>query len=125
MMGKENLDPNGQKQGDPKEALNIANLNFETGKSLNIIPDWISENQERDELISNTILRLYRLSIKILRMLARALEIEDDETHRIKVKIGLLQNMPVILNLDLHLDFFIIHVKIIESRKCDKSRCPY
>lgn len=84
MMGKENLDPNGQKQGDPKEALNIANLNFETGKSLNIIPDWISENQERDELISNTILRLYRLSIKILRMLARALEIEDDETHRIK-----------------------------------------
>ena len=111
MMGKENLDPNGQKQGDPKEALNIANLNFETGKSLNIIPDWISENQERDELISNTILRLYRLSIKILRMLARALEIEDDETHRIKVKIGLLQNMPVILNLDLHLDFFIIHVK--------------
>ena len=56
MMGKENLDPNGQKQGDPKEALNIANLNFETGKSLNIIPDWISENQERDELISNTIL---------------------------------------------------------------------
>ena len=59
-------------------------MNFETGKSLNIIPDWISENQERDELISNTILRLYRLSIKILRMLARALEIEDDETHRIK-----------------------------------------
>ncbi|RCK59640.1 hypothetical protein Cantr_07348 [Candida viswanathii] len=40
---KENLGPSVQKQGDPKEALNFAGLNFETGQSRYDIPDWFTE----------------------------------------------------------------------------------
>ncbi|RCK59643.1 hypothetical protein Cantr_07347 [Candida viswanathii] len=81
-FGKEKLDPSGQEKGDPKEALNFANLNFDTGKSGFDIPDWFTQDKARDELISQTIIKLYQLSIRILRYLAQALEIEDTDNTK-------------------------------------------
>ncbi|GEQ66549.1 hypothetical protein JCM33374_g212 [Metschnikowia sp. JCM 33374] len=75
--GGENLDPSKQKVGDPKEALNVCSLNFETGKSSRKIPAWFLEEPSREELLRSTILKLYKLSIKILQILALGLQIED------------------------------------------------
>lgn len=81
-FGKENLDPSGQEKGDPKEALNFANLNFNTGESGYPIPDWFIEDKSRNELVSKTIVKLYQLSVRILCYLAQALEIEDTESTK-------------------------------------------
>ncbi|EMG48433.1 hypothetical protein SBY92_003321 [Candida maltosa Xu316] len=81
-MGKENLNPSDQKQGDPKEALNITSLNFETGTSSLVVPDWITDDKDRDALVSNTIQKLYQLSLQILQYLAIALEIENTENTK-------------------------------------------
>lgn len=75
--GAENLDPTTQKAGDPKEALNFAGLNFATGKSAKPIPDWFNEQPQRAVLIEDVVKRLYDLSIKLLRILALGLLIED------------------------------------------------
>ncbi|KAK6455002.1 uncharacterized protein RJT20DRAFT_97620 [Scheffersomyces xylosifermentans] len=80
-FGGENLDPTGQKKGDPKEALNMCLLNFLTGLSEKEIPDWFAEDPKRLEIIISTIKKFYALSMKILRLLAIGLKIEDtDET---------------------------------------------
>lgn len=78
-QGGENLDPNSLKTGDPKEALNIGFWNFKTGQSSKEIPDWITNDQQRNQLIKNSAIKLYDLSVKILRLLAVALEVEDSE----------------------------------------------
>ncbi|CUM62948.1 uncharacterized protein PRCAT00000508001 [Priceomyces carsonii] len=77
--GIENLDPASQKTGDPKEALNISHLNFATGESSSRIPSWFLEDQGRLHLVQDTIKRLYELSIKILKILALGLRIEDSD----------------------------------------------
>lgn len=76
-FGKENLDPSGQEKGDPKEALNFANLNFKNGESGYTIPDWFIEDKSRNRLITQTIVKLYELSVRILRYLAQALAIKS------------------------------------------------
>lgn len=75
--GGENLDPTTQKKGDPKEALNFSCLNFLTGLSAKPIPDWLSEDPRRLKIVQEAIVKLYNLSIKILRILALGLKIED------------------------------------------------
>lgn len=78
--GGENLDPSTQKKGDPKEALNFADLNLLTGISSKEYPDWFYENPARIELVNRMCVKLYDLSIKILRILAMGLQIEDTES---------------------------------------------
>ncbi|KAK6465663.1 hypothetical protein DFJ63DRAFT_27704 [Scheffersomyces coipomensis] len=78
-FGGENLDPKGQKKGEPKEALNITDLNFLTGKSSKEIPDWFYEDPERERIISDIVGRFYELSIKILKLLAIGLKIDDSD----------------------------------------------
>lgn len=75
--GGENLDPSSQKKGDPKEAMNFSCLNFLTGMSSKEIPDWFLEDPKRAEMVKAVTVKLYDLSIKILRILALGLKIED------------------------------------------------
>lgn len=77
--GGENLDPNSQKKGDPKEALNLCSLDFLTGLSSKEIPDWFNEDPDRHKLVQMTIKKLYDLSIKIMKILALGLKIEDTD----------------------------------------------
>lgn len=74
---EENLDPSRGKKADPKEALNFANLNCDKGTSTEALPPFFIANPERRELVENTIAKLYQLSIKLLKLLAIGLEIED------------------------------------------------
>lgn len=76
-FGGENLDPEAQLKGDPKEALNFCCLNFLTGISSREIPDWISNDPVRFEAVKKATIKLYDLSIKILKILAVGLKIED------------------------------------------------
>lgn len=76
-FGGENLDPSLQHNGDPKEALNFCAWNFMKGKSEKTIHGWFHEQPERAELVEKMAVKLYQLSIKILRILALALNIED------------------------------------------------
>ncbi|RLV92206.1 hypothetical protein JA1_003329 [Spathaspora sp. JA1] len=78
-FGGENLDPQHQQKGDPKEALNINSIDFSTGESSKPIPDWISNDPQRNEFLSGVISRLFKLSIRILEILASGLEIEDSD----------------------------------------------
>ncbi|ODV78132.1 Clavaminate synthase-like protein [Suhomyces tanzawaensis NRRL Y-17324] len=75
--GGENLDPTTQKLGDPKEGLNFSGLDFLTGLTEEDIPQWFKDVPERHELVVSTIKKMYQLSIKILRILAIGLKIED------------------------------------------------
>lgn len=74
---EENLDPSKGKKADPKEALNFANLNCNTGKSTETLPQFFDTNPEKRDLVETTIARLYLLNIKLLKLLAIGLEIED------------------------------------------------
>ncbi|CCE80030.1 Piso0_003127 [Millerozyma farinosa CBS 7064] len=78
--GGENLDPSSQKKGDPKEAMNFACLDFETGLSKKAIHDFFHEDPRRIQLVQDTTKKLYALSIKILQLLALGLKIEDTES---------------------------------------------
>lgn len=75
--GGENLDPATQKKGDPKEAFNFSRLNFVTGEQPREIPDWFNEDENRIALVKKMSVALYDLSIRILRLLAIGLKIED------------------------------------------------
>lgn len=75
--GGENLDPSTQKKGDPKEAFNFSRLNFVTGDQPRKIPEWFKEDSRRIALIKKMSIELYKLSIKILRLLAIGLKIEE------------------------------------------------
>lgn len=77
--GGENLDPESLKVGDPKEALNMGFWNFKSGESEKPIPDWLTSDEERNKLFRLAAMKLYDLSVVILRLLAVALEIEDTE----------------------------------------------
>lgn len=79
--GGENLDPSSQKKGDPKEALNFCGIDFITGKTHADIPDWFLEKPERAEIVRNAYIKLFNLSIKILKILAVALKIEDTDVE--------------------------------------------
>lgn len=80
--GGENLDPDTQKKGDPKEALNFSEINFVEGLSKDMVPDWFLEERPRYDLVNNTVEKLYDLSIKILRILAIGLQIEDTSERK-------------------------------------------
>lgn len=76
--GGENLDPSTQKKGDPKEAMNFCLLDFSSGTSDRPVPGFFRDNG-REEVVKGAIQKLYGLSIKILRILAKGLEIEEDD----------------------------------------------
>lgn len=77
--GGENLDPSSSKKGDPKEAFNFSAVDFVSGLSKKELPDWFYEKDERRELVQLSMIKLFNLSIKILKILALALKIEDNE----------------------------------------------
>lgn len=77
--GGENLDPATQKKGDPKEGFNFSRLNFVTGEQPSEIPDWFTEDENRIARVKKMSIELYNLSIRILRLLAIGLKIEDDD----------------------------------------------
>lgn len=77
--GGENLDPSTQKKGDPKEALNFCSLDLTSGKSSKEIPDWFLEDPKRAQLVESISAKLYDLSIKIMKLLALGLKIEDTQ----------------------------------------------
>lgn len=76
--GGENLDPSAQKKGDPKEAMNFCLLDFSSGTSDRPVPSFFAE-KGREEVVRSAIQKLYLLSIKILRILAQGLEIEEED----------------------------------------------
>ncbi|ODV59725.1 Clavaminate synthase-like protein, partial [Ascoidea rubescens DSM 1968] len=67
------------KRGDPKEAFNFANLNFESGLPSHDLPDFFTNDNDKMVFISNIIKKLYNVSIKILYYLALALNIDDSK----------------------------------------------
>ena len=75
--GGENLSPGDQTAGDPKEALNISFLDFVTGESAKPIPDYFSG--ERKAALQSIIKRLYELSLRIMRLVAIGLEMDDTD----------------------------------------------
>lgn len=77
--GGENLDPSTQKKGDPKEAMNFAQLNLLTGDAIKDYPDWFKEVPEREAIVKNTIIKLNTLNLTILKLLAIGLKIEDTD----------------------------------------------
>ncbi|KAI5955262.1 hypothetical protein KGF54_001823 [Candida jiufengensis] len=74
---RENLDPSNKK--DFKEGLNLSEINFETGIPSGSIPDWITNDKTRSEIITKTILKLNDLALELLRILAIGLKIQDTE----------------------------------------------
>lgn len=82
-MGEEVLDPSAPKVkaigGDPKEAMNFACLNFETGLSSQKLPSWFHDDPKRLAKVQETNKKLYNLSVKLLEILAIGLKIEDTE----------------------------------------------
>ncbi|EGV62977.1 hypothetical protein PSN45_004754 [Yamadazyma tenuis] len=75
--GGENLDPSTQKKGDPKEALNFAQLNLVTADAIKDYPEWFKEDPQREHIIRNTILKMNELNLRILKLLAIGLKFED------------------------------------------------
>ena len=73
----ENLDPSTQKQGDPKEGFNFSRLNFVTGEQEKEVPDWFTKDEKKIQLVKKMSIDLFQLSIRILRLLAIGLKIED------------------------------------------------
>lgn len=80
-IGQESLDAKLGK-GDPKEAYNIDGSTISLEVLEKILPDWFAEDPQRLHHTHDIMLRLYVLSIKILRLLALGLEIEDSETEK-------------------------------------------
>lgn len=80
--GGENLAPGEQTSGDPKEALNISYLDFATGRSEKKIPDFFSG--EKGALLESTIKKLYQLSLRVMKLMAIGLEMDDEDwfSHR-------------------------------------------
>ncbi|KAF3985847.1 hypothetical protein FT663_05001 [Candidozyma haemuli var. vulneris] len=77
--GVETLDPEKSAVGDPKEALNIGSMNFESGKSSKVLPDWFDEAPERRKLIEDTAKKLYDTKMRLLKLLAIGLKIESED----------------------------------------------
>lgn len=76
--GVENLDPLTLKKGDPKEALNVAGLNCLTGISNREMHAFFRNDEKKLGIITSTIQKLYQLNMKLLKLLALGLQIEDD-----------------------------------------------
>lgn len=74
-MGVENLEEDDLDRGygDPKEGFNFANLDLNTGRPNQKIPEFWSDKMD---VISNTVLKLRIALKKSLRLMARGLEIE-------------------------------------------------
>ncbi|EEQ36688.1 hypothetical protein EJF18_10836 [Clavispora lusitaniae] len=77
--GGENLDPSSQKKGDPKEAYNFSEIDFTTCETKRPLPDWFTQDPKRAQLVKKMIGDLYKLSNKVLTLLAIGLKIEDTE----------------------------------------------
>lgn len=77
--GGENLDPKTQKRGDPKEAMNFAQLNLLTADPIKGFPTWFQEDSSREVAIRSAIKKLAHLNDTILKLLAIGLKIEDAE----------------------------------------------
>lgn len=77
-FGGEKLDPLGE--GDPKEALNISDLNCITGKSVGPMHAYF--DSKKLEVVESAIKKLYQLNLRLLNLLAVGLQIKD------------LQNVP-------------------------------
>lgn len=75
----ENLDPELQKKGDPKEALNFSELNLLTGEAARGYPSWFTEDPSREKIVKNAIIKLNELNLTILKLLAIGLKIEDQK----------------------------------------------
>lgn len=71
----ENLDPTSQKKGDPKEALNFSNLNCSTGLSSEAVHSFF--NEDRMPIIQSAVKKFWALNLRLLRLLAIGLKIED------------------------------------------------
>lgn len=76
---QENLDPEIQKTGDPKEAFNFGLFNFLTGDcNKDQLPE-LFQTEENYEFIKKMTNKLYALSVKILDLLAIGLKIDEDK----------------------------------------------
>lgn len=74
---QENLDPDVNHSGDPKEAFNFSGFDFTSGECSNDqLPSLFQNNSD---FLSNISRKLYALSIEVLKALAIALEIDNDE----------------------------------------------
>ncbi|KAI5959459.1 hypothetical protein KGF57_002097 [Candida theae] len=76
-FNRENLDPNAKK--DFKEGLNFSGIDFTTGGPSGAIPDWFVEEQERYTFVKDMTLKLNKLALDLLLLLAKGLEIEGND----------------------------------------------
>ncbi|ODQ80638.1 hypothetical protein BABINDRAFT_47743 [Babjeviella inositovora NRRL Y-12698] len=77
-FGGENLDPETQKQGDPKEGFNFSNINFETGLPFyQNIPPFFAEDPEMMEIVQSAAKKFYAISVRIFKLLSIGMKIED------------------------------------------------
>lgn len=80
--GGENLDPKLQKKGDPKEAMNFAQLNLLNGDCEKDYPTWFKEDSKREDIVRSAIIKLNELNLVILKLLAIGLKIQDSESTK-------------------------------------------
>lgn len=76
-FNRENLDPSQKK--DFKEGLNFSGIDFTSGEPSGPVPEWFIEDTSRHEFVKKTILKLNQLALDLLVVLARALDIQDND----------------------------------------------
>lgn len=78
--GMETLDPGTLKKGDPKEAFNIGGFDFVLGETKKHLPDWFDQDPLRRRHISTLAKKMYATTLRLLKLLAIALEIEPEDS---------------------------------------------
>ncbi|CCH43516.1 1-aminocyclopropane-1-carboxylate oxidase 3 [Wickerhamomyces ciferrii] len=78
-FNQESLDPNSNKNGDPKEAFNFGSFNFLTGDcNKDQLPN-IFQSNDNYKFIQSIIKKQYKLATRILELLAIGLQIDEQD----------------------------------------------
>ncbi|OWB59531.1 oxidoreductase activity protein [[Candida] boidinii] len=76
---QEMLDPETQKQGDPKEAFNFGNFELDKGINHNTSLPEIFKLKENEKLLQIAANKFYLLSMRVMTLLAIGLEIDENK----------------------------------------------
>ncbi|ODV71069.1 1-aminocyclopropane-1-carboxylate oxidase 3 [Cyberlindnera jadinii NRRL Y-1542] len=78
-FNQENLDPETQEKGDPKEAFNFGHFNFVTGDcDKTMLPDMFADGTENYAFIQKMTKKMFSLGTQILKLLAMGLKIDEE-----------------------------------------------
>jgi isopenicillin N synthase-like dioxygenase len=77
-FNQENLDPELQSKGDPKEAFNFGNFNFVTGDcDKKMLPEMFADGTDNYKFIQAITKKMFDLGTQILKLLAMGLKIDE------------------------------------------------